>query len=390
MPILPRLSELHADMVLWRRDIHAHPELAYEEHRTSDLVAGVMAGCGIEVHRGLGGTGVVGVIRGRQPGERAIGLRADMDALPMPEANDFAHASCNHGKMHACGHDGHTTMLLGAARALAESRNFKGTVYAIFQPAEEGKAGAQRMIDDGLFTRFPMDEIYGLHNWPEMPAGRIAVHPGPVMAAADHFTVTVSGLGTHAAMPHRGVDPVLVASHIVTAAQSLVSRGTDPLDAAVLSITWIEAGTTFNVIPSEARLHGTIRSFRPDTRERLHAQFSRLVDNVAAAFGANAELELDPGYPPTVNSAPEAQSAARAAALVVGDANVDWAPPPSMAAEDFGYMLQQRPGCYIWLGQGEAEPGAKLHNPRYDFNDAMLPVGASYWVTLAETLLPLD
>ena len=387
MPIINRIAEFHADMTAWRRDIHAHPELAYEERRTSDIVAAKLQEFGVAVHRGLGGTGVVGTLQGRGGGERAIGLRADMDALPMPEANSFAHASTEPGKMHACGHDGHTTMLLGAARYLAETRNFDGTVHFIFQPAEEGKAGARAMIEQGLFQQFPMDRVFGMHNWPDLPPGTIAVHPGAVMAAADQFTITVEGQGAHAAMPHLGVDPVLIAAHIITAAQSLVSRGTDPQDSAVVSVTWVQAGTTFNVIPNEALLHGTIRSFRPETRARLHEQFARLASSIAAGFGATATLEIRPGYPPTVNSEAEAKLAAEVAARVVGAANVAWNPAPSMGAEDFGYMLHERPGCYVWLGQGGTPSGCTLHNPHYDFNDAVLPTGASYWATLVETLL---
>ena len=389
MPIINRIADFHADMTAWRRDIHAHPELAYEEHRTSDLVAAKLADWGIEVHRGLAETGVVGTLKGRGGSGRAIGLRADMDALPMPEANSFAHASKNPGTMHACGHDGHTAMLLGAARYLAETRNFDGVVRFIFQPAEEGKGGGLKMIEDGLFDRFDCEQVYGLHNWPEMPANTIAVHPGPVMAAADQFSITVRGHGGHAAMPHRGIDPVLVSAHIITAAQSLVSRGTDPADSAVVSVTWVEAGTTFNVIPDEAKLHGTVRTFAEPTRERIREQLARLVENVAAGFGATASLEYRPGYPATVNSEAEAKLAAAIAAKVVGDANVTWAPNPSMGAEDFSYLLRERPGAYVWLGHGaHTGPGCRLHNPHYDFNDEILTTGASYWATLVETILP--
>ncbi|WP_207455244.1 M20 aminoacylase family protein [Azospirillum sp. SYSU D00513] len=389
MPVLNRIAEFHADMTAWRRDIHAHPELGFEEHRTSELVAARLAEFGVEVHRGIAGTGVVGTLRGQGQGKRAIGLRADMDALPMPEANSFEYASQNPGKMHACGHDGHTAMLLGAARYLAETRNFDGTVHFIFQPAEEGRGGGERMIQEGLFERFDCEQVYGMHNWPELPANSIAVHPGPVMAAADQFTVFVDGQGGHAAMPHRTVDPVLVASHIVTAAQSLVSRSTDPADSAVLSITWIEAGTTYNVIPDHARLHGTVRTFTDEARERIPAQFERLVTSVAEAFGAKATLQYRRGYPSTVNTAAEAERAAEVAAKVVGQDRVVWDPAPSMAAEDFGYMLRQRPGCYVWLGHGgERGPACRLHNPNYDFNDDILPTGASFWATLVETLLP--
>ncbi|KAA0575944.1 M20 aminoacylase family protein [Azospirillum sp. Sh1] len=390
MPINNRIAAFQDDMTAWRRDIHAHPELGFEEERTSDIVAAKLAEFGITVHRGLGGTGVVGTLKGLGTGSgRTIGLRADMDALPMPEANDFDHASRHAGKMHACGHDGHTTMLLGAARYLAETRNFDGTVHFIFQPAEEGLGGAKRMIDDGLFRQFDCEQVYGLHNWPELPAGQIAVHPGPVMAAANQFEIHVTGHGAHAAMPHRGIDPVLVSAHIVTAAQSLVSRGTNPADSAVVSITVVEAGTAANVIPDSARMLGTMRTFTEENHRRIQEQFARLVSSIAEGLGAKAELRFRPGYPATVNSEPEARIAATAAAKVVGEENVVWAPDPTMAAEDFGYMLKERPGAYIWLGHGgHRGPSCRLHNPHYDFNDAILTTGASYWASLVETILP--
>ncbi|MBP2309036.1 amidohydrolase [Azospirillum melinis] len=390
MPINNRIAAFQDDMTAWRRDIHAHPELGFEEKRTSDIVATKLAEFGIAVHRGLGGTGVVGTLTGLGTGSgRTIGLRADMDALPMPEANDFDHASRHAGKMHACGHDGHTTMLLGAARYLAETRNFDGTVHFIFQPAEEGLGGAKRMIDDGLFQQFDCEQVYGLHNWPELPAGRIAVHPGPVMAAANQFEIQVTGHGAHAAMPHRGIDPVLVSAHIVTAAQSLVSRGTNPAESAVVSITVVEAGTAANVIPDSARMRGTMRTFSEENHRRIQEQFGRLVTSIAEGLGATAELRFRPGYPATVNSEPEARIAAAAAAKVVGEENVVWAPDPTMAAEDFGYMLKERPGAYIWLGHGgHLGSSCRLHNPHYDFNDAILTTGASYWASLVETILP--
>ncbi|CAO3448641.1 M20 aminoacylase family protein [Azospirillum largimobile] len=390
MPINNRIAAFQDDMTAWRRDIHAHPELGFEEERTSDIVAAKLAEFGITVHRGLGGTGVVGTLKGLGTGSgRTIGLRADMDALPMPEANDFDHASRHAGKMHACGHDGHTAMLLGAARYLAETRNFDGTVHFIFQPAEEGLGGAKRMIDDGLFRQFDCEQVYGLHNWPELPAGQIAVHPGPVMAAANQFEIHVTGHGAHAAMPHRGIDPVLVSAHIITAAQSLVSRGTNPADSAVVSITVVEAGTAANVIPDGARMLGTMRTFTEENHRRIQEQFARLVSSIAEGLGAKAELRFRPGYPATVNSEPEARVAAAAAAKVVGDENVVWAPAPTMAAEDFGYMLKERPGAYIWLGHGgHSGPSCRLHNPHYDFNDAILTTGASYWASLVETILP--
>ena len=390
MPINNRIAAFQDDMTAWRRDIHAHPELGFEEKRTSDIVAAKLAEFGIAVHRGLGGTGVVGTLTGvGTDSVRTIGLRADMDALPMPEANDFDHASRHSGKMHACGHDGHTAMLLGAARYLAETRNFDGTVHFIFQPAEEGLGGAKRMIDDGLFQQFDCEQVYGLHNWPELPAGRIAVHPGPVMAAANQFEIHVTGHGAHAAMPHRGIDPVLVSAHIITAAQSLVSRGTNPAESAVVSITVVEAGTAANVIPDSARMRGTMRTFSEENHRRIQEQFGRLVSSIAEGLGAKAELRFRPGYPATINSEPEARIAAAAAAKVVGEENVVWAPDPTMAAEDFGYMLKERPGAYIWLGHGgHLGSSCRLHNPHYDFNDAILTTGASYWASLVETILP--
>ncbi|BAI70803.1 hippurate hydrolase [Azospirillum sp. B510] len=390
MPINNRIAAFQDDMTAWRRDIHAHPELGFEENRTSDIVAARLEEFGIAVHRGLGGTGVVGTLKGLGTGSgRAIGLRADMDALPMPEANEFDHASRHAGKMHACGHDGHTAMLLGAARYLAETRNFDGTVHFIFQPAEEGLGGAKRMIEDGLFQRFDCEQVYGLHNWPELPAGRIAVHPGPVMAAANQFEIQVTGHGAHAAMPHRGIDPVLVSAHIITAAQSLVSRGTNPAESAVVSITVVEAGTAANVIPDSARMLGTMRTFSEENHRRIQEQFGRLVSSIAEGLGAKAELRFRPGYPATVNSEAEARIAASAAARVVGEENVVWAPDPTMAAEDFGYMLKERPGAYVWLGHGgHGGPSCRLHNPLYDFNDAILTTGASYWASLVETILP--
>jgi hippurate hydrolase len=390
MPIINRIAEFHADMTAWRRDLHAHPELGFEEFRTSDLVAARLAEWGIEVERGIGGTGVVGTLHGAHPAReaRVIGLRADMDALPMQEENDFPHASKTPGKMHACGHDGHTAMLLGAARYLAETRNFAGTVRFVFQPAEEGKGGARRMVEEGLFERLPCDEIYGLHNWPEMPAGTIAVRPGPMMAAADHFDVKVVGHGGHGAMPHHSIDPVVVAAQIVTALQPLVSRNTDPLDNAVVSVTRISGGTAYNVIPREVQLAGTARTFRPATRDAIEAGIRRVAEGVAAAFGARAEVDYRRNYPATLNHAAQADFAASVAAKVVGEPGVIRDFEPSMGAEDFAFMLEKRPGCYAWIGQAGGPSGCMVHNPRYDFNDEILPLGASYWATLVETALP--
>ena len=386
MPVLNRIAAYHDEMTVWRRHLHAHPETAFEEVATADFVAARLKDFGIEVHRGLARTGVVGVLRAGTSA-RTIGLRADMDALNMVEQNGFDHASRHEGKMHGCGHDGHTAMLLGAARYLAETRNFDGTVHLIFQPAEEGEAGGKVMIEDGLFDYFPCDTVFGLHNWPQLPAGQFGVRAGPIMAAADHFDITVTGKGAHGAMPHHGVDPVLVAAHIVTAAQALVSRHTDPVDTAVVSFTMIRGGSAFNVIPDEVTISGTVRSFKPETQDALEEGLARVAENVAAAFGASAEVAYQRSYPATVNSPAEADFAALVAAQVVGPERVRRDLSPSMGAEDFAYMLQRRPGCYVWLGQGGGPDSCMIHNPRYDFNDDILVVGASYWALLAETAL---
>ncbi len=386
MPVIDRIAAFSADMTAWRRHLHAHPETAFEEVATSAFVAHRLRDFGIEVHRGLAQTGVVGVIRAGR-GTRTIGLRADMDALAMTEQNQFAHASRHPGRMHGCGHDGHTAMLLGAARYLAETRNFDGTVYLIFQPAEEGAGGAKVMIDEGLFEQFPCDSVFGLHNWPELPLGTFGVHAGPVMAAADHFEITITGKGCHGAMPHHGVDPVLVAAHVVTAAQGLVSRAIAPVDPAVVSFTVIRGGSAFNVIPGDVTMAGTVRSFRPETRDRLESGLTTVVENVAAAFGASATVKYVRCYPATINSASEADFAAAVAARVVGASAVRRDIAPSMGAEDFAFMLQRRPGCYIWMGQGGGPTGCMLHNPTYDFQDDALAIGASYWALLAETAL---
>lgn len=385
--VLARAQALRGEMTAWRRDFHAHPELGYEEHRTSALVAERLQSWGLDVVQGIAGTGLVGTLKGRRAGSRTIGIRADMDALPLIEANTFGHASCTQGAMHACGHDGHTTMLLGAARLLAEDPDFAGTVRFIFQPAEEGSGGADRMIKEGLFERFPVDAVFGMHNWPQLPAGTMAMRVGPMMAATDRFAMTISGHGTHAAMPHLGIDPVVVAAHIVTAAQTLVSRRTEPVDAAVLSVTMINAGSAENIIADEAKLGGTIRSLRPETRDRMKDQFERLAAGIAASFGAEATVTYDRGYPVTANSAAETELAARVATSLFGEENVRRDIDPAMAAEDFGFMLNERPGCYIWIGQGGAENGRSLHNPRYDFNDDLLPLGAAYWTELTRTAL---
>jgi amidohydrolase len=388
MPIINRIAEFHDDMTGWRHDLHAHPETAFEERRTSAFVAAKLKEFGLDgVHEGLAGTGVVGTLKGRRPGSRAIGLRADMDALPIAEKNDFAHRSTHDGKMHACGHDGHTTMLLGAARYLAETRNFAGTVHFIFQPAEENEGGGRVMVEEGLFEKFPVEAVYGMHNFPGIPVGKFAVKPGPMMAAFDIFEITVTGRGAHAAMPHEGIDPVVVAAEIVGALQTIASRATDPADAVVVSVTQIHGGDAWNVIPEQVVLRGTTRSFRPEVQASVEPAIRRIAEGIAAAHGARAALRYERRYPPTVNSAAEAEQAARIAAEIAGEANVDRAPVPCMGAEDFAFMLQKKPGAYVWLGNGDGAGGCMLHNPRYDFNDAILPIGASYWVRLAETVL---
>ena len=383
----------HAELTSLRRDLHAHPELGFEEHRTVEVVTRELDRLGVEYHGRVGKTGVVAVIPGmRNESGRSIGLRADMDALPMHEENDFAHASRFKGRMHGCGHDGHTVMLLGTARYLAATRRFDGTAYLIFQPGEEGYGGGKAMIDDGLFERFPADEIYALHNWPALPPGTIAVRPGPMMAAADRIEIHIEGRGGHGAHPHLSVDPVLVAGHIITAAQSIVSRNVSPLDTAVVSLCAMHAGNlaAMSVIPREARLVGTVRTFRPQTQDAIERRLSDLVHSIAAAFGATAQLKYERAYPATVNSEREAEFAARVADMLVGSENVVRDLEPSMGSEDFSFMLQRRPGAYARLGQGGAEGGCFLHNSRYDFNDEVIPLGAGFLAALAEQALPLE
>jgi hippurate hydrolase len=387
MPVLNRIAEFHKDMAEWRHRIHARPETAFEEHATAEFVAKTLGSFGIEVHRGLAGTGVVGTIKGQKGGGPAIGLRADMDALHIEEKNDFAHRSQNPGRMHACGHDGHTAMLLGAARYLAETRNFAGTVHVIFQPAEENEGGARVMVEEGLFEKFPMQAVFGMHNWPGQPVGTVAVRPGPMMAAFDIFELTVAGRGAHGAMPHRGVDPVVAAAQIVTALQTIASRNTDPLDAVVVSVTQIHGGDTWNVIPDAVVLRGTARAFRPEVQDTIEPSIRRIADGVCQALGASAALRYERRYPPTINHPAETERAAEAAAAVVGAEQVLRDPTPSMGSEDFAFMLQAKPGCYVWIGNGPAPGGCGLHNPHYDFNDEILPIGASYWARLAESVL---
>ena len=385
MPVLNRIASFQSEMTSWRQDIHAHPETAFEEHRTAEFVSRKLAEFGLEVHRGIAGTGVIGTLRGPAPNGRAIALRADMDALHIHEQNDFAHASAEPGKMHACGHDGHTTMLLGAARYLAETRNFAGIVHFIFQPAEENEAGGRRMVEEGLFEKFPVDAVYGMHNWPGIPAGQFAVRPGPMMAAADSFEIVVSGKGAHAAMPHLGVDPIIIATEIVSALQTIVSRNVHPLEAAVVSVTQFHAGDTWNVIPSDAVLRGSLRYFKPEIREIIEKRMGQIVESVSAAHSARATVRLLQGYPATLNSETETGLAAAVIEEIVGAANLHRDMLPSMGAEDFAFMLQRRPGSYVWIGNGASSSG--LHHPGYDFNDEILALGATYWARLVETVL---
>lgn len=386
MPIIDAIASYRDEMTSWRRDLHAHPETAFKEHRTADLVAAKLESFGIEVHRGLAKTGVVGTIRAGT-GNRAIGLRADMDALDLDEKNDFAHRSTHAGKMHGCGHDGHTTMLLGAARYLAATRNFDGTVHLIFQPAEENHAGGRVMVQDGLFDRFPVEAVFGMHNIPGIPVGKFAVRKGPMMASADNFRIAITGTGSHGAYPHKSVDPIVVASEIVLALQSIVARNVDPLEPAVVSVTQINGGFTTNVIPEEATLAGTARAFSEANQDLIERRLREIATGVAKLHGATANVEYTRPYPPVINTADETDLAAAAAALVVGGENVLHNLPPSMGAEDFAWMLRERPGSYVWIGNGDGEGSCMVHNPRYDFNDAILPIGASYWASLVESIL---
>ncbi len=374
-------------LVALRHDLHAHPELAFEEHRSSDVVAAFLESHGVEVHRGLAGTGVVGVLKkGTSP--RAIGLRADLDALPLHEQNLFPHRSRHAGRMHACGHDGHTAMLLGAAQELAASNEFDGSVIFIVQPAEETDGGARVMIEQGLFERFQVDAVFGMHNWPGLPAGQFAVHNGPVMACADQFDIILRGHGGHAAMPQQARDPLIAGAALVQALQTVISRTLDPLDPAVLSITrFFAGGEAYNVIPGEARIGGTVRAFRGEVQDRIESALERIAAGIAAAHGVQAQVDYRRGYPPTINSGAEARLCAEVAGVVAGNDQVRTDLPPSMGAEDFSYMLREKPGCYVWIGNGEAEGGCMLHNPHYDFNDTILPLGVAYWVALVQRIL---
>jgi hippurate hydrolase len=386
MPIRSPIDDLVPDAQAWRREIHQNPELLYDVDETAKFVAEKLRAFGCdEVKTAIGRTGVVGVIRGAKGSSaRAIGLRADMDALPIEEQTNLPYRSKTPGKMHACGHDGHTAMLLGAARRLAQTRDFAGNAIVIFQPAEEGGAGGKAMIDDGLMDEFGIEEVYGMHNMPALPVGSFKLRKGPLMAAADEITITVEGRGGHAAMPHQGIDPVVVGSQIVLALQTIASRNVDPLDSCVVSVTRFEAGTANNIIPQSAWLNGTVRTLKPETRDLIEKRIHEIAAGLAAAAGATARVEYRRNYPPTINHAAQTDFAASVARKVAGDSHVDADAAPVMGAEDFSFMLEARPGAFIFLGNGDT---AKLHHPSYDFNDAALPYGMNYWVELVETAL---
>jgi hippurate hydrolase len=387
MPVINRIADFQAEMAGWRHDLHSHPETAFEEHRTAEMVAQLLESFGITIERGVARTGVIGTLVGSRASRRAIALRADMDALPIQEKTGFPYASQHEGRRHACGHDGHTAMLLGAAKYLAETRNFAGTVHFIFQPAEENEGGARLMVEEGVLDRYPVDAVYGMHNWPGLPAGQFAIRAGPMMAAFDIFEIAVAGRGAHAAMPHLGIDPVVAAAQIVTGLQTIASRNIHPLDGAVVSVTQIHGGDTWNVIPDSVVLRGTTRSFDPAVRDALEPALRRIAEGVCAALGAQLTIRYERRYPPTVNTAAEAELAATTAAALVGADKVRRDLLPSMAAEDFAWFLERRPGAYIWIGNGADADQAMLHNPHYDFNDEILALGASYWARLAETVL---
>jgi len=384
MPAITPHTPIDQHMRDWRHDLHRHPETAYEETRTAAKIAALLHDFGLdEIHTGLAQTGVVGVLHGNRPG-KTLGLRADMDALDIHETNTFAHRSQTAGKMHACGHDGHTAMLLGAAEYLSATRDFAGSVVFIFQPAEENIAGGKRMCDEGLFTRFPVDSVYALHNWPELPAGHIAVHEHEVMASFDLFDIDIHGQGCHGAMPHLGIDSIAIAAQTISALQHIVSRNLDSAERAVVSVTQIHGGDTYNILPGTVRLSGGTRAFRPEIRDLLETNIRNTASGIAAALGGRAEIHYQRRYPPTRNHPEAARHIYRVAQTLIGAERVQLNPPPSMAAEDFAIMLQERPGAYIWLGNGKPHPAAVLHSPNYDFNDDILATGASLWIALAQ------
>jgi len=394
MKLIDPIIEFQSELQQIRRDIHAYPELCFEENRTADVIAQKLTDWGIPVIRGMGVTGVVGVIK-NGTSNRAVGLRADMDALPVQEINTFPHASRHAGKMHACGHDGHVAMLLGAARYLARQRNFDGTVYVIFQPAEEGGGGARRMMEDGLFSKCPMDAVFGMHNWPGVAVGTFGVTSGPMMASSNEFEVIVQGKGAHAAQPHKGIDPIMVAIQIAQSWQTIITRNKSPIDAAALSITQIHAGSATNVIPDEATLVGTVRTFTTQVLDLIEQRMRTIAEHTVSAFDAQVDFRFKRNYPPLINHAKETAFAVSVMQSIVGENHVDAQVEPTMGAEDFAFMLQEKPGCYVFIGNGEGghrDSGhglgpCNLHNPSYDFNDDLLPIGATYWVRLAEAWL---
>ena len=390
MRLIAEIKDRQPEMASWRQHLHQCPEIAYEEEMTSAFVAAKLESFGIEVHRGLGKTGIVGVIHGQDSDDGpvpAIGLRADMDALPMEERTNLSYASRHPNRMHACGHDGHTTMLLGAAQYLAAKRHFEGKVYCIFQPAEEGgHAGARSMINDGVFDRFPMDSVWGMHNWPGLEAGRALAHIGPAMAGADMFVLTIEGQGGHAALPHQTRDPIVAAGMITVALQTLVSRQLSPFDQAVLSLTKLQAGSAFNVIPDTATIGGTLRTMKTETRDEFLQQIKTVAKTAAKVTGCDVSMEVRPGYPPTINHEEDAVVARGVISEVLGPDGLETDMTAAMVAEDFSYMLQQKEGAYIWLGAGMESPS--LHSALYDFNDELLPMGASLWVRMVEAKLP--
>ena len=388
MNLVPEVVAIEPELRRWRRHLHAHPETAFEERATAAFVAERLAAIGLDVHTGLAGTGVVGVLKGGRSND-AIGLRADLDALHIHEKSGVPHVSRHESRMHACGHDGHTTMLLGAAQALSQRRRIDGTAYFIFQPAEENEGGGRVMVEEGLFDRFPMRAVYGLHNWPSRPAGTFAMRAGPLMGAFDIFEIVATGKGAHAAMAYQGKDPMMFAAHAIAALQTIVSRNLHPLAAGVVTVTQVHAGDTWNVIPGEVVLRGTVRSFDPAVQDLIERRMRGIVDGIAATFEMTATLRYERRYPATVNSATETAVAAAAAETIVGRTNVDTEPMPEMGSEDFAFMLQAKPGCYVWMGARRDEDTPGLHNPRYDFNDDTLAIGASYWVALAERELAL-
>jgi len=388
MPTIKELDALNGEMTEWRHALHQKPEMAFEEEWTSDFIAEKLESFGIEIHRGLAKTGIVGVVRGKLPGSRAIGLRADMDALRIEEANTFTHRSQHPGIMHACGHDGHSAMLLGAARHLAENPDFAGTVYLIFQPAEENEGGARVMIEEGLFDQFPMEAVYGMHNAPGYAVGQLDLRDGPMLANFDIFDIVIQGKGSHGAEPHLGIDPVIVQANLVNALQTICSRNIDPLESAVLSVTQVHGGDIYNVIPDKVILNGTVRTFKPEIQDLVEAGMKRIAEHIGQAFGATISVNYERRYPALVNHTEHFELCSQAAARVFGEGNVITDTPMDMGGEDFAFMLQAKPGCYVYIGNGEgSKGGCMVHNPHYDFNDDILSQGASYWVMLVDTVL---